>query len=82
MEPWMLFYLVQGRAQSWIITEYSLHEVFEFGRDVSRFQCSPVRFVNTDAIAMARLEEVIELIVHLGLAEWEVSNNDGEQNDP
>lgn len=82
MEPWMLLYLVQGRAQSWIIAEYCLHEVFEFGRDVSRFQCRPVRFVNTDGIAMACLEEIIELIVHLSLAEWEVSNNDGEQNDP
>ena len=78
----MLFYLVQCRTQSWIIAEYCLHEVFEFGRDVSRLQCRPVRFVNTNGIAMACLEEIIELIVHLSLAEWEVSNNDGEQNDP
>ena len=46
-----------------------------------RFQGGPVSFIDTIGIAVARLQEMIELIVHFSFTEGEVANDDGKEND-
>ena len=45
-----------------------------------RFQCGPVSFVDTVGIALARLQEMIELVAHFGFAEGKVANDDSKED--
>lgn len=81
MEPWVFFNLLKSWPVSWIIAEDGLHQILELSGDVRRFQGGPVGFVDTVGIALARLQEMVELIVHFSLTEGEVANDDGEEDD-
>jgi hypothetical protein len=81
MEPWVLFNLFKCWPESWIIAEDGLHQIFELSGDVRRFQGGPVSFVDAVGIAMAGLQEMVELIVHFSFTEGEVANYDGKEDD-
>jgi len=81
MEPRVLLYLFKCRTICWIVAEDCLHQILKFGRDVRGFESGPVRLVDAISISHARLQEVIELVIHLSFAEGEVADDDREQDD-
>lgn len=77
----MLFDLFKSRTLASVLTENLLKEVFELYGEMGGLESLPVGSVDAIFVALTRCQKVIELVLLVSRAEWEVSDHDGEQND-
>lgn len=78
--PWVLFYLLQGRTVSGIITQHSLQKILALWRQVSSSQSFPVSVVDAVAVTGPEVQLVVEEVVVVGFGEGEVANDDNEED--
>lgn len=81
IQPRVLFDLFKSRTFASVLTENLLKEVFELYREMCGLESLPVGSVDAIFVALTRCQKVIELVLLVSRAEWEVSDHDGEQND-
>lgn len=81
IQPWVLFDLFKSRTLASVLTENLLKEVFELYGEMGGLESLPVGSVDAIFVALTRCQKVIELVLLVSRAEWEVSDHDGEQND-
>ena len=73
--PWVVLDLVDGWSLGWVVAEHFEDQIFEFVGEALAADLVPV------LLELALEDQVVEILVFLGLLEWEDTLDDNEEDD-